>query len=153
MKIAKESLLIAIIGLADLITTVMWIHFHGAEEANPVFAQLLKLGVVWFALMKLLLLVGPIYLLEWARHRRPRFTLYASRFAISAYCGLYAIGVLHLNPELLQPRSAQASVYPTTFARARTKHSHTINRSGAAQVRVDLLREAARRAQTVASTL
>jgi hypothetical protein len=39
MKIAKESILIAIIGIADLITTLTWIHYHGAQEGNPVFAH------------------------------------------------------------------------------------------------------------------
>ena len=112
MKIAKESVFIAVIGLADLVTTVTWVSYHGAQEANPVFAHYLSMGLGWFALMKLVLLVAPIYLLEWARRRRPKFTLNASRFAIGAYCGLYVIGVAHLNPGMLRPKSAEAAVYP-----------------------------------------
>jgi hypothetical protein len=113
MKIAKESIVIAVIGIADLVTTVTWVSYHGAQEANPVFAHYLSMGLGWFALMKLVLLVAPIYLLEWARRRRPKFTLNASRFAIGAYCGLYIIGVAHLNPSMLRPRSAEAAVYPS----------------------------------------
>lgn len=113
MKIARESIWIAIIGLADLTTTMLWIHFHGAEEANPVFAHYLKMGIVWFALAKLLLLAGPIVLLEWARRRKPTFTRYASRFAIGAYCGLYAVGFMHVNPDMIRPVSADAAEPPS----------------------------------------
>ena len=115
MKIARESLWIAAIGIADLITTLIWVHYHGAQEGNPVFAHYLRMGIVWFALMKILLLAGPIYLLEWARRRRPRFTLNASRVGIGAYCGMYALGFLHLNPDIIHPTSAVASPGPMRY--------------------------------------
>jgi hypothetical protein len=124
MKIARESIWIAIIGLADLITTVLWIHYHGAAEANPVFAHYLQMGVIWFALMKLFLLAGPIFVLEWARQRRPRFTRVASRFAIGAYCGLYVIGFLRLNPDLIRPASAEAALPPQAMAHKYFRFRH-----------------------------
>jgi len=136
MKIARESVIIAIIGLADLVTTVTWVSYHGAQEANPVFAHYLSLGLGWFAFMKLVLLAAPIYLLEWARRRRPKFTLNASRFAIGAYCGLYVIGVAHLNPGMLRPKSAEASVYPSTAYAIK----HQKNRRGADKPAVPLAR-------------
>ena len=120
MKIARESIWIAIIGLADLITTVLWVRYHGAHEANPVFAHYLQMGLAWFALMKLVLLAGPIFVLEWARRKNPRFTLRAARFAIGAYCGLYIVGFLHLNPNAVRPQSAMAELPPAKL-QARTR--------------------------------
>src|SRR5438105_4478450 len=74
MKIARESLIIVCIGVVDLATTLYWVHTHGAQEANPLFRHYLAMGPVWFALMKMVLLLAPVFLLEWARRRRPRFT-------------------------------------------------------------------------------
>jgi hypothetical protein len=113
MKIARESIYIALIGLADLVTTLLWVHNRGASEGNPVFSQYLRMGFGWFVLMKLILLACPLFLLEFARQRRPQFTLRASRFAIGAYCGLYIVGFLHLNPNAIHPTSAEAAVPPS----------------------------------------
>lgn len=123
MKIARESIYIAVIGIADLITTLLWVKYHGASEANPVFAHYLQMGFGWFALMKLTLLACPLFLLEWARRRRPQFTLKASRFAIGAYCGLYVVGFMHLNPNTIHPASAEASV-PPQLARSEINRRH-----------------------------
>lgn len=112
MKIARESVYIAVIGVADLVTTLLWVKYHGASEGNPVFSLYLRMGFAWFVLMKLILLACPLFLLEFARRRRPRFTLKASRFAIGAYCGLYVVGFFHLNPNAIHPVSAEASVPP-----------------------------------------
>lgn len=109
-SISRESIAIAMIGIADLATTLMWVHQHGAREANPVFAHYLAMGPVWFSLMKLVCLAAPIFLLEWARRRRPKFTLWASRFAITAYVMLYGIGFVRLNGALLRPHEAGAAV-------------------------------------------
>jgi hypothetical protein len=108
MGIAIESVLIAAIGILDLATTLIWVQHHGAQEGNPIFRYYLALGPHWFALGKVILLAGPIVVLEWARRRQPRFTLWASRLAIVAYLGLYSVGVLHLNPHLLHPREIAA---------------------------------------------
>jgi hypothetical protein len=110
MKILRESWIIACIGIADLVTTLIWVHHHGAQEANPLFAHYLAMGSVWFAVMKLVLLAGPIFLLEWASRHRPLFTRRASQFAICAYLVLYGVGVAKLNPNLLRPEAAHAEV-------------------------------------------
>src|SRR6476469_2202225 len=100
MRISRESWIIACIGVADLVTTLVWVHYHGAREANPLFAHYLAMGFVWFALMKVVLLAGPILLLEWARGHKPMFTRRASQFAIAAYLCMYGVGVAKLNPNL-----------------------------------------------------
>lgn len=100
-KILKENWAILIIGLADLITTIYWIKNHGADEANPLFRYYLELGLPWFAAMKLVLLIGPIVMLEWAWQHRPAFTQLGARFAIVAYLIMYGIGVVRINAHLL----------------------------------------------------
>jgi hypothetical protein len=110
MRILRESWIIACIGIADLVTTLIWVHNHGAKEANPLFAHYLAMGSVWFAVMKLVLLAGPIFLLEWASRHRPVFTRRASQFAIAAYVVMYGVGVAKLNSNLFQLQPAHAEV-------------------------------------------
>lgn len=97
MKIARESWIIAAIGVADLITTVLFIRHHGAEEANPLFRHFLEMGLPAFILAKLACVVGPLCILEWARKRRGQFVTLASRSVIAAYLVLYCLGVSQLN--------------------------------------------------------
>src|SRR5258708_25191072 len=104
MKLSKESILLISIGALDLISTLIWVGEHGAQEANPIFQHYLEMGPVWFAVMKIVMLAAPIYLLEWARRRRPVFTRLASRFAVCAYLTMYVVGVAKLNPQLFQPK-------------------------------------------------
>src|SRR5262249_19044075 len=110
MRLSKESLLLICIGVLDLISTLVWVNIHGAQEANPIFRHYLELGPIWFALMKMVMLAAPIFLLEWARRRRPVFTRYASRFAVGAYLLMYVVGVAKLNPQLFQPRQQRLTM-------------------------------------------
>lgn len=97
MKLSWESIVLFAIGVADLATTLVWVNIHGASEGNPVFAHYLSMGPVTFAMMKLVMLCAPLFLLEWARTHRPLFTRRAARFAIAAYLALYCVGVVKLN--------------------------------------------------------
>jgi len=100
-RISKENWILLAIGLADLVTTVYWIKNHGADEANPLFRYYLELGLPWFAAMKIVLLVCPILMLEWAWRHRPAFTQLGARFAIVAYLIMYGIGIVRINAHLL----------------------------------------------------
>jgi hypothetical protein len=106
MKLSRESLIIFVIGIADLITTLVWVQSSGAREANPVFAHYLNMGPIMFSLMKLVMLAAPIFLLEWAWRHRPVFTMRAARFAICAYLLLYGVGFLKLNGNLFSGKPA-----------------------------------------------
>lgn len=97
MKIAKESWIIAAIGLADLYSTVVFIRHHGAHEANPIFRSYWEMGLFPFILAKMACLVCPLAILEWARRRRPRLVSFALRGAIAGYVMLYGVGFFHLN--------------------------------------------------------
>jgi hypothetical protein len=110
MKLSKESIVLMCVGILDLVSTLIWVNTHGAEEANPLFRHYLQLGPAWFAMMKLVMLAAPIFLLEWARIRRPVFTRHASRFAAGAYLVMYVVGFAKLNPQLFEPRPQRLAV-------------------------------------------
>ncbi len=115
MRLAKESALLILIGSLDLYSTLAWVGSRGAQEANPVFQYYLMLGPFWFIVMKMVLLIGPLFLLEWAERRRPRSARMGARFAIVAYLALYVVGVARLNPQLLRPHhDAMVAEAPVT---------------------------------------
>lgn len=97
MKIARESWVIAAIGIADLITTIIFIRHHGAQEANPLFRLYWEMGLFAFIAAKMACLLGPIVVLEWARKRNPLFVSRALRGAIAAYLIFYGVGFVRLN--------------------------------------------------------
>src|SRR5690348_8831099 len=97
MKIARESWVIAAIGIADLVTTIIFIKHHGAHEANPLFRHYWEMGVPAFIAAKMACLLGPLVVLEWARKRNPRFVSRALRGAIAAYLTFYGVGFAKLN--------------------------------------------------------
>lgn len=97
MKIAKETWILAVIGIADLATTIVWIGHNGAQEANPLFRLFWQQGMPVFVVAKALFLLGPLMVLECARKQHARFVLLASRTAIVAYLALYGVGVVQLN--------------------------------------------------------
>lgn len=112
MKIAKETWVILFIGIADLITTIIFIQHHGAEEANPIFRRYWEMGLAAFIIAKMLLLVGPLVVLEWARKRNPRFVNWALRGAIAAYLIMYGVGFAHLNNPTARANEIASSVPP-----------------------------------------
>ena len=99
MRLSRESIVLFSIGVADLTTTLIWVYMNGASEGNPVFAHYLSMGPIMFALMKLVMLCAPLFLLEWARARRPLFTRRAAQFTIAAYLLLYCVGIARLNAQ------------------------------------------------------
>ena len=97
MKVANETCVIMAIGLADLATTILFIQHHGAVEANPLFRWCWEMGLAVFIGAKIVLLVGPLTILEWARKHRPIFVSWALRGAIVAYLVMYGVGYFRLN--------------------------------------------------------
>lgn len=118
MKLAKETWIIAAIGVADLVTTIIFIRHHGAQEANPVFRHYWDMGLFAFVAAKCTCLAGPLFILEWARRRRPRFVSWALRAAIMGYVGMYGIGFVRLNgPANAHFEEADASEVTQTGSR------------------------------------
>jgi hypothetical protein len=107
MRIARETWVILGIGLADLITTIVFIQNDGAQEANPLFRSFLEMGLLAFIMAKIICLGGPLLVLEWARTRRPRFTIVASRSVILVYLLMYGVGTYRANAEAYANETAQ----------------------------------------------
>ena len=102
MKPRSQAFTLVLIGAIDLCSTLYFVTQHGASEANPLMAPALERGIPVFIQAKLLLLVGPLAFLEWARRRRPAFVSWAMNACILLYIGMYSVGVARINrpPEL-----------------------------------------------------
>ena len=95
---APESFVIAALCLLDLSSTLWWVSYREATEGNPIMAYYLTHGgTIGFALAKMVLLIMPLIIAEWARQTKPRFVRAALRVGIAGYIGAYAIGVAHIN--------------------------------------------------------
>lgn len=112
-KVALESWIIILIGVVDMSTTLYLAHHYGVSEGNPIFSLYLRMGEVWFIIAKMTMVVGPVFLLEWARRRKPIFVAWASRVAICSYLALYVLGVSHLNHPPM--KKAVSSSVPPVF--------------------------------------
>ncbi len=87
--VLPESVLLAAIGLADLLATTYLLATGKAWEGNPLMAGLLMHGSVPFVLVKVLFIAGPITVAELARKRFPVTARWTLRFAIPAYLVLW----------------------------------------------------------------
>ena len=114
MKIAKETWVLLSLGIADLVTTIIFIRQNGAAEANPLFSRYWEMGASAFIAAKLIMLACPLLVLEWARKRNPRFVTFALRGAIAGYVLMYGAGYMHLNGKsAFQDELARTYVAPT----------------------------------------
>ncbi len=95
--ISRESLLLATICVADLITTLWFVRDGNAMEANPIMRHYLELGIWPFVVAKSAMVLGPLVILEWARTRRPRFVTSMLRLGILLYLGSYGAVVWRIN--------------------------------------------------------
>jgi hypothetical protein len=97
MKPRAQTVALAAIGIADLISTLFFVGMADAAEANPFMARFLEKGPVVFIQAKLFLLLIPLIIIERARRKKPEFVRRAVNTAIVAYVGLYSAGFVHLN--------------------------------------------------------
>jgi predicted ABC-type exoprotein transport system permease subunit len=97
-----STVLLAVIGSLDLASTVVLLRL-GAAEANPLFSRLLEFGIGWFVLGKLLLLAGPILILEWSRDRAPRSSAQGAWIAVIAYLLIWGGQLLRLGWPRISP--------------------------------------------------
>ena len=94
-RVHISTLALVTIGMFDLLTTLLLLGF-GMKEANPVFSGLLSHGILVFSLAKVLLLGGPILILEFARKTRPLSAEIGTWVAAGLYAYLYVSHLLHL---------------------------------------------------------
>ena len=115
MKVSRESMILAAICAADLVTTLWFVNVTGGAEANPLMRYYLERSTALFVLAKVVLVCGPLAVLEWARRMRPRFVTGMLRTAIALYLGLYCTVVWRIN-------NAEAMREPTAAEVAAVEH-------------------------------
>ncbi len=108
MRIARETWLLMAVGLLDLASTIYLVRNGFVREANPVMAwYLIHFGELAFCTVKIIMLVCPLTILEWARRIRPVLGMWAIRVALVGYVLLYAGVVWRANEvqihEMLSP--------------------------------------------------
>ncbi len=98
MRIAGESRLLALLCTLDLGSTVWMLTHNLATEANPLLRYYLDTGgLISFVGAKILLYLGPLYVLEMMRRSRPRFVQGLLRLAVCLYAASYVLSVWHVN--------------------------------------------------------
>ncbi|WP_348222327.1 DUF5658 family protein [Capsulimonas sp.] len=110
MKISRDGIILTAIGIIDLMTTIFLVNYREASEGNPVMAYYLQQGIPVFIVAKLVLCLGPLYLLEYARRHRPKMVMMSMRVAIAAYLCAYVGGISQLNDFAMQARSRNISM-------------------------------------------
>ncbi len=88
-KLALLAGLLLVLNMADAFYTLLYIQQGLAEEANPVMAQLLKLGPTWFVLGKHLLVSVCVVSLWRLRQRK------SAAFGLTVMLPLYSALVFY----------------------------------------------------------
>lgn len=96
-KVHLSTLCLVTIGLFDLVTTLMLLRQGTVAESNPLFAPLLRYGAPGLILGKLVFLVGPVLILEFARTKHPKTAEQATWVAFVAYALLYGSHLIRLS--------------------------------------------------------
>ncbi len=97
MTLTRESMVLIAICAFDLVSTLLLLNAKQASEGNPLMSFYLRYGIGTFALMKLTLVLLPIFVAEWSRQYRPRFVRFMLRAAIVTYLGIYLMLFLTIN--------------------------------------------------------
>jgi len=97
ITLMKESQVLVAVCLADLLATLLLVGRHHASEGNPLMAYYLSMGLGTFVLVKLGLVILPIFVVEYSKQFAPRFARNLVRLAIVAYVGTYLLLFLGVN--------------------------------------------------------
>ena len=102
MKISKYGQIVLLIGLVDLLTTLIGINTGICKETNPILKwSLIQGGVVLFAAVKMILfLFVPVFIAELALKKswaRPKIIHICYIVVIIAYLIYYIAGIVIVN--------------------------------------------------------
>jgi hypothetical protein len=85
----KESLILGLLCMLDMYTTLYWVVFGEASEANPVLAWTFKWHEGIFVAVKSLSCLPAVILAPRLAQKYPFFTVWLLRLVIVAYIWLY----------------------------------------------------------------
>ncbi|MDI9641135.1 DUF5658 family protein [Kamptonema cortianum] len=91
-----STAVLTVVGLVDLISTVLLLNL-GAQEGNRFFAVLWASSPSLFVIAKLVMLFGPIAILEFAREKHPTSAEQGTWIAALAYLALWGTQILRLG--------------------------------------------------------
>ncbi len=97
MGIARETIWLGLVCLADLILTACLISTGAFTEGNPLLAHYLHYGLGAMCAVKLFSFLTPLALAEWYRRRDPAFVRGMLRGALGVYVVAYVAGVTAVN--------------------------------------------------------
>ena len=86
-----------VVGLVDLLTTLIWVRGGLIVEANPLMAAILGVGVVPFVVVKLSTLSAYVATMEWYGRHRPERAGVIARAATLAYVAVYGVSFVVVN--------------------------------------------------------
>ncbi len=93
--LANETYVLLAICLVDLLFTACLVLTRRGVEGNPLMSFYLHDGWIPLIIVKLVLIVCPILIAEWARRYHPVFVQRALRVAIVVYLSLYAVAFIN----------------------------------------------------------
>jgi len=97
MRVSRETWIVAVLCAADLISTLVLVQQHGADEGNPLLSFYLQHGTGAFIAAKCLMFIPALLIAEWYRRRNPRLISRTLRGVIVMYLLFYAVGVFQVN--------------------------------------------------------
>ena len=95
--VLRESVALAVLCTADMISTLYWVRTQSAVESNPLFVGPLAHSDAAFLILKGASYLAPIAILEALRPLRPESVVRALRACLVGYVALYALGSLGLE--------------------------------------------------------
>src|SRR5947209_3367570 len=97
MRVSRETGIVGALCAGDLLSTLVLIQQHGADEGNRLMSFYLQQGTGAFIAAKCLMFVPALVIAEWYRRRTPRLVSVTLRAVIVMYVFFYAVGVLQVN--------------------------------------------------------
>jgi hypothetical protein len=91
LRLAKETYILLAICAVDLAFTAWLVTTRHGIEGNPLMSYYLHGGWAPLLLAKLVLVIMPIFIAEWARRYHPVFVRRALQFAIVVYLAAYGV--------------------------------------------------------------
>ncbi len=87
-----------VIGLVDLVTTLVWLHQGCIVEFNPLMATVLDAGITAFIAVKVFTLCAYVIVVEWyRRHRNASFARIIGIVTVVSYLAIYTISFCSVN--------------------------------------------------------
>lgn len=90
---AWDSLTLLVICMADMLSTLYWVHAHMAVESNPLMAYWMNMGDGAFCAAKILSFLPLLFVAAYYRKTRPKLVAVSLRGAIVLYLAIYLVAV------------------------------------------------------------